>query len=292
MTPRTIGIAGAGRVGQALARLLRDAGQPVAAVASRTPERSREGASFAGAGIVATTYAELPRRASHLIVAVPDSAIGTVAEQLAVNAAGGVALHTCGARGPEALSALARRGVSCGTLHPLQTVSTPLQGIAGMRGIAFAVSGDAAALAWAREIAALLGGETLDIREGARPLYHAAAVMASNYVVALAGAAQTLMAETGVAPDRALRALAPLMRAALENSVEQGPERALTGPIERGDAATVAAHMDALAAVPEIESFYRAAGLYTLRLARRRGLADGPARAVERALLANCDVED
>ncbi|MGE5486386.1 MAG: Rossmann-like and DUF2520 domain-containing protein [bacterium] len=292
MNPRTIGIAGAGRVGQALARLLRDAGQPVAAIASRTPGRALEGAAFAGAGVVAVTYAELPGCASHLIIAVPDSAIEPVAEQLAAGAGSGVALHTCGARGPEALAALARKGVSCGTLHPLQTVSTPSQGVAAMRGIAFAVSGDGPALAWAREITALLGGETLEIREDARPLYHAAAVMASNYVVALAGAAQSLMAEAGVAPDRALRALAPLMRTALENAAAQGPEGALTGPIERGDAATVAAHLSALASTPEVRALYREAGLYTLGIARRKGLAAGPAQAVERALLANCDVEE
>jgi len=290
--PRAIGIAGAGRVGQALARLLREAGRPVAAVASRTIEHAREGAAFAGEGVAAVSYSELLAHASHLIIAVPDSAIEPVAETLAAAARGGVALHTCGARGPEALHALAAKGVACGALHPLQTVSTPLQGVTALRGIAFAISGDEPALAWAREIAALLEGETLAIAPGARPLYHAAAVMAGNYVVALADAAQSLMVQAGVAPDQALRALAPLMRAAVENSVEQGPERALTGPIERGDAATVESHVEALkTAPPALKSFYRAAGLCTLGIARRRGLDAARAQAVERALLSNCDLE-
>ncbi len=293
MIPRAIGIAGAGRVGQALARLLRDSGQPVAAVASRTPEHAREGATFAGKGIAAVSYPELPAHASHLIIAVPDSAIEPVAEALAATARGGIALHTCGARGPEALHALAAKGVACGTLHPLQTVSTPLQGLAALRGIAFAVSGDETALAWAREIADILGGETLSIAPDARPLYHAAAVMASNYVVALADAAQSLLIRAGIAPDQALRALAPLMRTAVENCIEQGPERALTGPVERGDAATVASHTEALkAAPPALQSLYRAAGAYTLGIARRRGLEAARAQAVEQALLSNCDLED
>ncbi len=281
-----IGIAGAGRVAQALARLLHEAGRPVVSIASRTNESARAAARFAGAGVQALTYAELPDCASRFIIAVPDSAIEEVALVLASGARGGIALHTCGARGPEALQALADRGVACGTLHPLQTISTPAQGAASLRGSAFAISGDPPALAWAREIADLLGGRALHIEAAARPLYHAAAVMASNYVVALIDAAQRLMVDAGVAESEALPALAPLFRTAVENVLAQGPERALTGPIERGDAATVAAHLSALAAEPPaIDALYRAAGLQTLDIARRRGLPPDRANAVGLALL-------
>lgn len=206
---------------------------------------------------------------------------------LAVTARGGIALHTCGACGPEVLRVLADCGIACGTLHPLQTIADPEDGVAALRGVAFAISGDPAAVAWAEEIAALLGGQALHIDSAARALYHAAAVMASNYVVGLVDAARQLMIAAGVEEDRALPALAPLFRTTVRNVLSKGPERALTGPVERGDAVTVATHLAALAGGPAtVEALYRAAGRHVLNIARRRGLPADRAQAVEEALLA------
>jgi predicted short-subunit dehydrogenase-like oxidoreductase (DUF2520 family) len=280
-----IGIAGAGRVAQSLARLLRETGQPVVAVASRSAASARAAAEFAGPGVTATTYAELPGKASRLVIAVPDEALEEVAGTLAETARAGIALHTCGARGPEALGALADRGIACGTLHPLQTVASPQQGAASLRGVTFAVAGDPAALAWAREIAEALGGTAVEIEPRARPLYHAAAVMASNYVVVLVDAAVTLMQAAGLERDAALEAVAPLLRTTVDNVLAEGPEGALTGPIQRGDAATVAAHLAALGASPaSVRELYRAAGRQALDIARRRGLPGDRAQAIETRL--------
>jgi predicted short-subunit dehydrogenase-like oxidoreductase (DUF2520 family) len=118
----------------------------------------------------------------------------------------------------------------------------------------------------------LLEGKPLLIAAGKRPLYHAAAVMASNYVVALIDSAVILMEEAGVEPELALRALGPLLRASTENTLEAGPASALTGPIHRGDVGTVMAHLEALAEVPEaVRELYRRAGLHTAELAERKG---------------------
>ncbi len=142
-------------------------------------------------------------------------------------------------------------------------------------------------MAWAEEIASVLGGQALHIDSSARPLYHAAAVMASNYVVGLMDAARQLMIGAGVEDDRALSVLAPLLRTTVQNIIAKGPERALTGPVERGDAVTVAAHLAALAGGPAtIESLYRAAGLHVLDIAGRRGLPAERAQAVRKVLLA------
>lgn len=278
-----IGIAGAGRVGPALGRLLRERGVPVAAVASRSAAHAAAGAAFVGGGAVAASYSELPAHASRILIAVPDDAIGGVAGALAMRR--GAALHTCGARGPEALATLAAAGVSCGALHPLQTVASPEEGVAALPGAAFAIDGDGAAGAWAEQIVALLGGLPLRIPAEWRPLYHAAAVMASNYLIALLAAAVMLVKEAGVEEAVALRALAPLARTSLENALRRGPAAALTGPIQRGDVETLRAHLAALADAPAaIASLYRAAGLAAVELARAGGLPEAAARRLEDVL--------
>jgi len=284
--PEPMAIAGAGRMGQALGRLLRERGESIAAVASRSPERAAEAAAFIGGGAKAATYAEIAQHAAHTLIAVPDDAIAPVAGMLAeAGMRCGTALHTSGAYGPEALAALAEAGVACGTLHPLQTVASPQEGARVLPGVAFAIDGAPAAIAWAERLVAVLGGMPLHVPAASRPLYHAAAVMASNYPMALIFAAVMPMEEAGVGESIARRALEPLARTSLENAFRLGPVAALTGPIARGDADTVRTHLAALAAAPAtVERLYRALGLATLEIARRRGLAEAQAGVIEELL--------
>jgi predicted short-subunit dehydrogenase-like oxidoreductase (DUF2520 family) len=276
-----IGIAGGGKVGRALGRVLHDRGEPVVCVASRTLEHAKAAAESIGAGVEAVTYAELASRASRLLISVPDEALEEVAGML--NKDGGIALHTCGARGPDALKTMRLRGVACGTLHPLQTF--PDAGSADLEGVAFAISGDDKALEWAGQIAALVHGRVLRVEAAVRPLYHAAAVMASNYVIALLAAAETLMETAGIEKRDALDALAPLVRTSVENALKLGPVQAITGPIQRGDAATVEAHRNALRSLSEpLQVLYRAGGLQALEIAKQRGLSAESAAAVETIL--------
>lgn len=279
-----IGLAGTGRLAQAMGRLLREAGEPVACVAGRDAGRTRLAADFIGTEAV--SLPELPCRASLILIAVSDQAIEEVAQTIAAGcAAGAVALHTSGAAGPEALASLRNAGAVCGTLHPLQTISSPEQGVAVLRGASFAVSGDPAAICQAERIVSLLDGALLRVPVEARPLYHAAAVMASNYVVGMIDAAAGMLAEaSGADREAALRALAPLTRTAAANALERGPAAALTGPIERGDSSTVARHLGALAAAPRLLELYCAAGWQALDLARRKGLPDAPANEIEALL--------
>jgi len=275
-------------VAQALGRLLHARGEPIAFVASRNLEHARTAAAFIGPGVEALSYSEIAKRARRILIAVPDSALEAVAAMLALES--GIVLHTCGAQGPEALRSLAERGVSCGAIHPLQTISDPESGAAALDGAAFAISGDAPALAWAERIARAANGRILRIPAGRRPLYHAAAVLASNSITALLSAAQGLLIAAEVDPEEALRALGPLARTSLENALRQGPVAALTGPIERGDVSTISAHLAALDNIPgPIPLLYRAAGLQTLELARRKGLNAERAAATERLLEASLD---
>lgn len=268
---------------QALGRLLAERGEPVAAVASRNPAHALAAARFIGE-VEAVSYALLPKRASRILIAVPDDALPQVAELLArAGMHGGAAVHTCGTRGPEALAPLAAQGVSCAAAHPLQTVATPEQGVACLGGVAFLISGEGPARRWAERIAELLGGSCLHLPDAARPLYHAAAVMAGNYVVGLIDAAVVLLRAAGLEEPEALRALAPLVHASVANATAAGPLAALTGPIERGDAGTLARHWQAMAGIsPSVRELYRAAGLHALEMARRKGLAPEKIQQIEK----------
>jgi predicted short-subunit dehydrogenase-like oxidoreductase (DUF2520 family) len=272
---KRIGIAGAGLVARALGRALAESGSAVVCVASRDMEHAAAAAAFLGCGAVPAPYSVVARHASHVLIAVSDSAIASVAEELGAGFA--AALHTCGNYGAEILRPLASRGVSCGALHPLQTVRGSAE---ELRGIGFAISGDAGAVAWAEEIARSLGGEILRLDPDRRAFYHSAAVMASNYIAALLDAAQELMTMAGVERDQALRALAPLALAAVRNAAIEGPRQALTGPVARGDAATVEAHVGALQSHAGLLELYRAAGLRALEMARARGLDERSAAAM------------
>jgi predicted short-subunit dehydrogenase-like oxidoreductase (DUF2520 family) len=196
-----------------------------------------------------------------------------------------VALHTSGAHGHELLAALAGAGNSCGSLHPLQTFASPEAGVKALPGISFAIDGGDAARLWAEHIVAILGGRVLSVPAGSRVLYHAAAALASNHILGLIAAACDVMAEVGIEERDALAALAPLASSSVSNAFTIGPTGALTGPLERGDVETVSAHLQALRSMPEpVRALYRTTGLKVLEIARRRGLSEDRAGALERLL--------
>jgi len=279
-----IAIIGSGRVALSLGRVLFDRGAPVVGVAGRDPERTRAAAEFIG--IDAVDFEAIPSLARRVLIAVSDAAIIEVATHLA-NAGfkNGIALHTAGSRGPEALAPLATAGVSTGVLYPLQTFPTHVHGVRSLPGTYFALTGDEPATAWAREIVELIPGHILSAQPAQWGLYHAAAVMASNYQVTLMDAALEALGRAGVTQNDALAALAPLARATLDNVLRLGPQAALSGPISRGDAETVCRNREALRAVsPATQDLYRAAALRTIPIARRQGLADSAIAELEECL--------
>jgi predicted short-subunit dehydrogenase-like oxidoreductase (DUF2520 family) len=148
-------------------------------------------------------------------------------------------------------------------LHPLQMIMSAEQGVNSFSDVTFGLSGDPEAIAWAGEIVEVVTGgrgESLHIEPDRLSYYHAGAVMASNAVIAVLDAAVILLAQAGIERDAALRAVGPLARTSLENAIRSGPQAALTGPIARGDAGTVAAHREALRDVDQtVAKLYEAA---------------------------------
>jgi predicted short-subunit dehydrogenase-like oxidoreductase (DUF2520 family) len=223
--PLRVGIVGPGRVGNALARALRDAGVEV------------EGPLGRG---------ERPAGCDAILLCVPDGEIATAAE--VVTAAAPLVGHTSGAT---PLSTLAHAGVAAFGLHPLQTVAH--QGVR-FEGVGAAVAGSTPeALAFASGLAERLGMTPFEIDDDGRAAYHAAASMASNFLVTLQAASETIAAGAGLGREEARALLAPLVRQTVENIAELGPEEALTGPVARGDDATVATQRAAIEEVaPEL----------------------------------------
>jgi predicted short-subunit dehydrogenase-like oxidoreductase (DUF2520 family) len=289
----TVAIVGAGAVAQAIGRLLLRAGVPVAAVASRTRAHAEQAARFISGSTsdrtpavgtpVVVEISEVPRLASHVLVAVADRGIEPVADALA--AAGmrsGAALHTCGGKGPEALKPLGAAGVACGMLHPLQTIMTAEQGASSLSDVTFGLAGDPAAIRWGAQIVTSLHGRAIHIDASRLSYYHAGAVMASNALIAAIDAAVVLLGEAGVDRAAALEVISPLARTSVNNALASGPQSALTGPIVRGDTLTVAAHVRALrTSASTVARLYGAAAAHLLTLAARRGLPIEQIRALE-----------
>jgi predicted short-subunit dehydrogenase-like oxidoreductase (DUF2520 family) len=270
------------RLDDSLARTAR----PVAAIAGRNPGRTALAALFIGGRATPVTIEELPALSSYVLIAVSDRGVEPVAEILAKSGLRcGVALHTCGAKGPQALAVPESQGVSCGALHPIQSFASAEQGVASVVGSSFGIDGNPEALRWASSIVALMGGgRSLRISPQHRGLYHAAAVMAGSYIAALIYAVAMLVA-AGVERSTALMALAPLVRTSGENSLDLGPVEALTGPIERGDNATVLAHLEDLRSLPDpVRRLYCSAGELVVQMASLRGLQDAKAAKIQEML--------
>jgi len=281
-----MGIAGAGRVAQALGGVLTECGQRVVAVAGRDPERTAQAARFISAGTSPTTIEDIPSDASHLLIAVSDDAVESVALRLSrCGFQRGIALHTCGVKGPELLTALSHQGVSCGTLHLLQSFPSAEQGAANIAGSAFAIRGDSEAIDWGSATTMLVGGRCPRVLTEDRSLYHTAAVMASNYVAALIYVATEILKVVGVERSMALSTLAPLVRAATENALKLESVEALTGPIQRGESSTVINHLKGLRRLPNpITGLYCPAGEFAVEMTLLRGLPEAKAAQIKQML--------
>ncbi|GAA5786868.1 Rossmann-like and DUF2520 domain-containing protein [Chitiniphilus shinanonensis] len=263
-----LNLIGAGRLGRTLARAWRDAGHcEIGAVLCRDAAHARAAVAFIGAGQPTTTLNDLPV-AELWLIATPDGAIAQVAAALAQVAgprADDLVFHASGALDAAVLAPLADRGAVCGSLHPALSFADPQRALAALPGTACALEGAAAALPRLEALARALGGQPFRLAPGGKAAYHAATVVASNYLVTLAALAQQLAAQAGLDTDAASAVLGPLMRQTLDNVLALGPAAALTGPIARGDAQTVARHLAAIDD-PLLEAAYRTLGLATLPL--------------------------
>jgi predicted short-subunit dehydrogenase-like oxidoreductase (DUF2520 family) len=284
-----IAIIGPGRVGTTLAILAARAGYVIAGVAGRNADRARAAASAIGPNIRVGAPAEIAPLGQLVLLTVHDDAIAPVCRQLAdarAFAAGAVVAHCSGAIASSVLAPARACGAAVGSLHPLQTFPNAEMGVKDFPGTHCFCEGDAPALAVLETLASAIGGQPVRLSGEGKLLYHATAVLAGNYFVGLIDAALATAGHAGIARADALSALAGLLRATLENLLALGPEKALTGPIARGDAGLVARQCaDIAQADPRLGEIYRVLGDWTIDVAVRKGTIDPPtATALRRAL--------
>ena len=242
-----VGVVGAGRVGAVLASALRAAGHAVVG-ASGVSEASLERIAVMLPGVPVLDIPAVVERAELVLLAVPDDVLPELVSGLATTGAwqgGQLVVHTSGRYGVSVLEPARRAGAIPLALHPAMTFTGTSVDLARVADCCFGVTAPAPVLPVAQALVVEMGAEPVVVPEDARPLYHAALAHGSNHLVTLVAQAAQLLREAGVeAPDRVL---APLLSAALDNALRSGDD-ALTGPVQRGDAGTVTAHRDTIAA--------------------------------------------
>jgi predicted short-subunit dehydrogenase-like oxidoreductase (DUF2520 family) len=275
-----ISVVGAGTVGTALAVLFARAGHRIVAVSGRDATRERLALHLPDAPLL--DLSEAGAVGEVVLIATPDDRINEVCRTIALHEGfrpGRSVAHLSGASGLEVLDPAAESGASVLCLHPLQTFPDVGAALRRIPGSSFAVTArDEVTLRLGEQLARDAGGRPFALAEAAKPLYHAAAVFASNYLVAVTAVAEELFVAAGVADplDRFL----PLSRASLENVAELGAERSLTGPAVRGDAGTIERNLRALGEhAPRAIPAYVALARVALDLGERGGRLDAAARA-------------
>ncbi|MGD8376478.1 MAG: DUF2520 domain-containing protein [Acidobacteriota bacterium] len=269
---------GPGRVGRALALGLRAAGWPPRRVAGRRAASGRSLARRVGA-VASVSAAAAARGCDGVLLTVPSSALGEVAERLCRTEErwdGRFVLFASGTADTAELGALTRRGAILSRLHPLLPFAGRPADVGNLAGSTFGIGGDAAAVRVARRMIRDLGARALEVPADARIPYHIAAVLCSNLLVALVAGASGLAARGGASPEAALRALLPLLRATLANLERGSPTAALTGPAARGETGVVAEQRAWLAreGPRDLEAAYRSLSRLAVEMAASAGRLD------------------
>ena len=266
-----VGVVGTGRVGSALGAALQRAGHRVVA-ASGVSEQSVRRADKLLPGVPLLPPQEVLAAVDLALLTVPDDALPGLVEGLVATGSikpGTILVHTSGRFGFAVLDPATRAGALPLALHPAMTFTGTEVDVARLAGCSFGVTAPEPLRPIAEALVVEMGGEPEWIEEAARPLYHAALAYGSNYLVTLVAQAEDLLAAAGVREPG--RMLGPLLGAALDNALRSG-DLALTGPVARGDAGTVAAHLEVLAERdPQAARGYRALG----RLTADRAMASG-----------------
>ncbi|WP_341675538.1 Rossmann-like and DUF2520 domain-containing protein [Niveibacterium sp. SC-1] len=263
-----LNLIGPGRLGRALARLWHAAGllEP-ACVLGRDPARTEAACTALGADRSADWNTLAPARLT--LIATPDAAIAETARHLAhagVVREGDLVFHCSGALESDVLAPLRDNGALVASVHPLMSFARPES--ATLTDVWCACEGDATALAVIEPLFRALGAHCFAVAPGGKLLYHSAAVLACNHLVALMEAALLSMEAAGVPRDTGWRCLQPLIANTLANISQLGTRAALTGPVARGDRATVQAEIQATTQMDEdVGRAYRQLSLLALRLA-------------------------
>jgi predicted short-subunit dehydrogenase-like oxidoreductase (DUF2520 family) len=252
-----VAIVGAGNLGSALARSLQLAGYAIEAVISRPRGGSLTKARRLAKQVGARTAIDMSSMRAELVwFCVPDSAIAAAAESVAkqVEWKGRVALHSSGALGSDELVSLRRRGAAVASVHPLMTFVRGSRPV--LRGVPFALEGDAEAIGVARRVVLDLGGLAYTIRKEDKAAYHAWGTFASPLLTALLATTEEVASLAGVSRKAARQRMIPILLQTLANYASLGAAGGFSGPIVRGDVDTIRSHIRTLRNMPVAREVY------------------------------------
>lgn len=288
-----VAIIGLGKTGTAVGYLLRHAGYPIVAVTCRSLSSLRDRIRYTGGkAFAAEGNVEAASLATCIIIATPDDAVFSVCSEIAQRGGfkpGDKVIHMSGAGGLDLLEPARRSGASVACLHPIQSFADVEAAIRNIPQSTFGITAEESIREWSAGLVRTLGGIPFYVPDTIKPLYHAAACMASNYLTTLIHMAEETYLSLGLSRDEAIGAFWPLVLGTLRNIETRGSVQALTGPISRGDAGTIEQHIRVLhEKLPAYLSVYCSMGLMTVDLAVKKGtLSPEKAEKIKTILMAS-----
>ncbi|MCX7991539.1 MAG: DUF2520 domain-containing protein [Proteobacteria bacterium] len=278
MNRKKISFIGAGKVGTSLAYLLKSKGYEVIGISSRTINSAQRAYEFIGDITYSNDIYMFVEDSDVVFITTNDDSIKSVIDGIKENCEirqGQIFIHTSGSISAEVFSPLEEKGGLGISIHPLQTIANPQEGVKNIIGSLFAIDGNEKAFDYAREIVEDLDGEPFFIESEKKPLYHLSAVIACNYFVTLMNKSVDLFKKIDIDEKMGTEGLIKLVRGTLNNIERLGTENALTGPIARGDINTIQDHIFAMKKhSPETLELYKTLGLYTVEVALKKGSID------------------
>lgn len=270
-----IAIIGAGVVGTAMGYLLKENGYSIVGIGSRTLESAKRAKELIGEGEATTALGATAKKAEIVFITTSDSAIENVCIKIAREGGfnpGAIVFHMSGALSSEILRSARDVGANIASLHPLQSLADVKEAVVNIPGSYFCIEGDDVALSMAQKIVHTLRGKEITIKADKKPLYHAGASVASNFLVATVGFGLELFEAVGINRQEALKALMPLIKGTVKNIENLGIPSALTGPISRGDTGVVEDHLRVISKErPELLRLYAELGRQTVKVALEKG---------------------
>ncbi len=266
-----LGFIGAGTTGTALAIRLNSKAYQVVAVSSRSQTSARKLAEVIRGCRAFNNNQDVADSSELVFITTPDDVIVSVVSQIQWHVGQSV-VHCSGADSTDTLETAKKLGAQVGVFHPLQTFASTEQAVENIPGSTFALEAEEPLLNILKDMATTLDGHWVELKASDKVVYHAAAVIACNYLVTLVKLATDLWQTFNIPPDQATQALLPLLRGTINNIDTFGIPQCLTGPIARGDTGTINKHLDALQRkAPTLLSTYRELGLHTIPIALAKG---------------------
>ncbi len=281
----TIAILGSGKVGTAVGFLLLSSGYEIVAIASRSDESIKRGVEYTRAKPF-RSLSQAAAMAECIIISTSDDAIASVCKKITEDGAvtpGKKVIHMSGAGGLDLLESARKSGAHVASIHPIQSFADVTGAIENIPGTTFGITAQEEIKNWSVQIVKDLGGVPFFVSEKDKPLYHAAACMASNYLVTLMNMVVEVYKALGLKHDEAMKAFWPLVRGTIKNIENRGTVQSLTGPISRGDIGTVEKHLQAFQTkLPEFLNLYRELGIFTVDIGhRKKTLSDERAKEIK-----------